>query len=268
MLRRFFRIVFFMFTIGASLRLRVASLRPQNSFSLHSIKLRSTSTSSSPSFPDSQKHKYLGGSQLQTGPNAGTIYAVPSHSSSVLKITPSTSTTTLLLPSPSFPTLKFKFLRAVNVNDSLIIGLPCWSDSILKINTETSKVTTFGDSYLSNLPLKPSQSRWNWHGGQLSSNGYIYGVPANAERVLKVHPHNESVSLVGPSFTGSTKYYGGILSNSGDIYCIPYKSSRVLKIEPIDDGSEVIDLIGDEYESLSNEGTKNYSWHGKEFFEK
>ena len=171
-------------------------------------------------FPDSQKHKYLGGSQLQSGD----IYAVPSHSSNVLKISPTSSAATLLAPSPAFPTLKFKWLRAVNVHDKFVIGLPCWADSVLKIDTATDLVTTFGESFFSSLPHKPSSLRWNWHGGQLSSkNGFIYAVPANAPHVLKVHPHYETCSLVGPELPGSTKYYGGILDNSDNIYCVPYK---------------------------------------------
>ena len=38
-----------------------------------------------------------------------------------------------------------------------------------------------------------------WHGGQLGSDGNIYAIPANAERVLMIDPVAQTVSSIGPS---------------------------------------------------------------------
>ena len=246
---------------------RSLSKAPAKGFSLSSTSGGSStlSSSSSLSFPDSQKHKFLGGSQT----SRGDIYAMPSHSSSVLHIDPSTSPRPILrriTPRNPFDTSKFKWLRAVRTPDSsTIIGLPCWADSVLKIDTSTNVVSTFGEAALDDLlPKPPSSTRWNWHGGQINENGYVYAVPANAERVLKVHPTLETVSLVGPKFTGASKWYGGILDNSGDIWCVPYGHDRVLKISPGsgDDGDDEVREVGPKYDNVSDEGNANYGWHG------
>ena len=235
-------------------------LRP---ISTSAVQLYATSTSEE--FNDWQKHKFLGGSQTARGD----IYAMPSHSSTVLHIDPTAKSRPTkvrrIRPTEPFDETKFKWLRAVRAPDSsTIIGLPCWANSILKIDTSTNSVTTFGAAALESLLASPpSSTRWNWHGGQVSVNGYVYAVPANAERVLKVHPFHETVELVGPRFVGSSKWYGGILDKSNNIWCVPYGHDRVLKITPGLNGEEDdIREVGPVHENVSNQGNANYGWHG------
>ena len=201
------------------------------------------------------KHKFLGGAQLDNGD----IYAIPSHSDSALYISPSTSTVTRF-GGPFTPDYKFKWLRAIPTPSSdYIIGIPCWANSILKISTSTQTSHTFGHSDLSAL-CPPSVKRWRWHGGQYaSSTGYMYAVPANAPRVLKIHPYLETCECIGPAFEGSQKWYGGIKSKRDHIYCVPYGHTKVLKVEPESDTAR---LIGPDLTTVSDKGTEGFGWHG------
>ncbi|GMH62725.1 hypothetical protein TrRE_jg6369 [Triparma retinervis] len=201
------------------------------------------------------KHKFLGGVQLENGD----IFAIPSHSDTALCISPSTSKITRF-GGPFNPDYKFKWLRAISTpSSSHIIGIPCWSNSILKICTSTKTASTFGSASLS-AACPPPIDRWKWHGGHSAGpSGYMYAVPANAPRVLKIHPHLETASCIGPTFDGRQKWYGGIKSLGGHIYCVPYGWDRVLKIDPFaDDAFE----IGPSLNPVSEKGTLGYGWHG------
>lgn len=55
-------------------------------------------------------------------------------------------------------------------------------------------VTTIGGD------LPEMQGDWLWHGGNLGDDGCIYGVPCNAERILKINPRTSEVSLIGGPF--------------------------------------------------------------------
>ena len=41
---------------------------------------------------------------------------------------------------------------------------------------------------------------WLWHGGALGDDGCVYGVPCNAEQVLKINPRTREVTVIGPTF--------------------------------------------------------------------
>jgi hypothetical protein len=48
--------------------------------------------------------------------------------------------------------------------------------------------------------LPEMQGDWLWHGGNLGNDGFIYGVPCNAEHVLKINPRTSEVTLIGGPF--------------------------------------------------------------------
>lgn len=163
--------------------------------------------------------KYLGGA---IGPD-GIIYCIPANSERVLCIDPSRCAVRYM-PSPPLRG-KFKWLRGVNIpTDGSIIGLPAGAGSCVKVQPATGEVTVFGDM--------DSGVGWNWHGGQLCADGFIYAAPANAKRVLKIDPTTLACSLIGPELTGSNKYYGAIMGENGCLYCMPYRAANVLKIDP------------------------------------
>lgn len=103
--------------------------------------------------------------------------------------------------------------------------------SILKVDPHTSKVYAFGQDIL----RRCGATNWLYHGGNLASNGWIYAIPCNANRVLKFHPFTDQAELIGPSFEGRAKWYGGIIGSDGCIWGIPHIHSMVLKIDPRND---------------------------------
>ena len=82
-------------------------------------------------------------------------------------------------------------------------GLPCHSDSVLKIDCNASPpaITTFGESVLKVDAPGP----WKWHGGVLSPiDQRIYAIPQFAESVLKIDTATEEVSTIGGPFPGAS----------------------------------------------------------------
>ena len=84
-----------------------------------------------------------------------------------------------------------------------------------------------------------------WYGGLLGIDGSIYGMPCNADAVLKITPgtgesgpcegsdRGPAVSTIGSLELGGWKYHGGMSSVSKDvIYAVPMHADRVLAIVP------------------------------------
>lgn len=188
------------------------------------------------------RHKWLGGA---VNHDKTAIFAIPSHSRWVLKITPDFPSRGkekvetiggLRLPG------NYKYLRAILGQDNMIYGVPCFAKKVLKIDPSTSELTEFGT-----LP----EGDWMWHGGAIAPCGTIFGVPCNAESVLKICPKSQTVSLIGDVPKGRTKWYGALLGRDGCVYGMPYKAKGVLRINPRTDDVRV---IGDFKDS--------FKWHG------
>eukprot|EP00658_Telonema_sp_P-2_P027285 TRINITY_DN2109_c0_g1_i3.p1 TRINITY_DN2109_c0_g1~~TRINITY_DN2109_c0_g1_i3.p1 ORF type:complete len:201 (+),score=37.97 TRINITY_DN2109_c0_g1_i3:177-779(+) len=99
---------------------------------------------------------------------------------------------------------------------------------------------------------------WKWHGGVVSSDGIIVGVPSHAEGVLKVVPETGEVTVIGGPFERSTnterrhakyKFGGGAATPDGTVYAFPSDCDRVLKIVP---GRDEVTQIGPVFNSHYN----------------
>mmetsp|Transcript_130567 Transcript_130567/g.244284 ORF Transcript_130567/g.244284 Transcript_130567/m.244284 type:complete len:505 (-) Transcript_130567:58-1572(-) len=169
----------------------------------------------------SHKHKWLGGAVAADG----SIYGIPSHAESVIKIVPQTGSVSLLPRSSFLSCEPFKWLRGVVVpeDEGAIYGIPAAAGTVLRISPTDGKVSTVGS-----FPGAP----WSWHGAQLAPDGMIYAIPSCAEQVLKVNPITKEVSMIGPKMEGRTKFYGGIVGDDGCVYGIPCRADGVLKIDP------------------------------------
>ena len=192
------------------------------------------------------------------------IYGVPGTAKKVLRI--STINGTMDTIGPEFPG-KFKWLRGVEIpasvmNDSeypdgCCIALPCNSLSFLKVNpssTAKKPVYTFGEDVLEDLCR--DTPGWYYHGGNLASNGWIYCIPANASRVVKLNPVTDEVVAIGSKLEGPQSWYGGIIGTDGCVYGVPHNATSVLKINPLTD--EVTLLEGTEKPLPLG----NWKWHG------
>jgi len=65
-------------------------------------------------------------------------------------------------------------------------------------------------------------------------DGFSYGIPYNARRVVKFNPLDKSMTEIGPDLgDGGAKWMCGVLANTGIIYCAPFHADHILKIDTI-----------------------------------
>jgi hypothetical protein len=134
------------------------------------------------------------------------------------------------------------------------LALTSNASTILKIDPETNHVSVFGEDVVKDA----GDTGWQYHGGNLASNGQVYAIPANAHRVMKICPVTEHVSLIGPSFgPGKQKWFGGLRGSDGCIYGIPHNETGVLKIDPATDECTI--MLQDNGQPLP---TGQWKWHG------
>merc|ERR1711862_191057 len=101
------------------------------------------------------------------------------------------------------------------------------------------EVTTIGS-----LPL----GGWKWHGGVMGPDARIYAMPANADRVLRVDPRTQEVTLIGPVLPsgqhredGKYKFLGGVAGCDVCVYGMPGDCDGVLKIQT---ETEEVSIVG------------------------
>jgi len=202
------------------------------------------------------KDQYLGG-ECATSTNSQ-LYFIPGNASRVLVLDPKTDELRLIGPTLSG---QYKWLRGVeNVKTGIIYGLPCHSDSVLRIDPTADSVTT--------LPIPPIPNadddepaiiglQWKYHGGNISPvDGKIYAIPQKATRVLCIDPATDEVTHVGPRLNGWYKWYGGLVGRDGCLYGMPQNAGAVLRINPAAAASDdIVTLHGDF-------GEGGHKWHG------
>jgi hypothetical protein len=75
-------------------------------------------------------------------------------------------------------------------------------------------------------------------------DGFFYGIPSNAPRVVKFDPLVKSLTEIGPDLgEGEGKWMCGVLANTGSIYCAPFCAEHVLKIDTIQGTVETLDDV-------------------------
>ena len=62
----------------------------------------------------------------------------------------------------------------------------------------------------------------------------IYGIPLNAEGVLRIDTETGETSVVqgDEPMPGTSKWEGGVVGNDGALYCMPMVCDYVLRIDP------------------------------------
>ena len=191
--------------------------------------------------------KYHGGA---IHPDDRCIYAIPQSATRVLKLDPMTDTISLI--GPTLPG-KYKWYGGVvGKTDHAIYGIPHNSSSILRIDIN-DQVTLHGDF---------TDGGHKWHGASVSPtpDGAIVCIPANADKVLLIHPSPTPVRTPSSSSDNNDpqqhlctyqkigspdiiqtgrhrtdrkyKYLGAVSSpNDQKVYCLPSGSEFVLQID-------------------------------------
>ena len=101
--------------------------------------------------------------------------------------------------------------------------------------TESSLTTLIGDEI-------EGDNKWNAFvdGG----DGFFYGIPSHARRVVKFNPLDKSLTEIGPDLgDGEYKWMCGVRANNSSIYCAPYHSDRFLKINTNEGTVETLDNV-------------------------
>jgi hypothetical protein len=134
-----------------------------------------------------------------------------------------------------------KWIGGVLSTNGFIYCVPYVSDYILKIDP----INNIGFTNIEGLTGLTNREDFpgNWYGGVLANNGYIYCVPHNSDKVLKINPFNDTYEYpIG--LTGITvdiegeRYAGGVLAPNGKIYCVPNCAAKTLVIDPNSDTYE------------------------------
>jgi hypothetical protein len=101
--------------------------------------------------------------------------------------------------------------------------------------SESSLATLIGDEI---------QGDHKWCSFVDGGDGFFYGIPFNARRVMKFNPLEKSLTEIGPDFgDGEAKWICGIRANIGRIYCVPVSADHILKINTNDGTVETLDDV-------------------------
>jgi hypothetical protein len=75
-------------------------------------------------------------------------------------------------------------------------------------------------------------------------DGFFYGIPSSARRVVKFNPLDKSLKEIGPDLgEDGAKWECGVLANTGSIYCAPFSADHILKINTNDGTVETLDDV-------------------------
>jgi hypothetical protein len=106
--------------------------------------------------------------------------------------------------------------------------VPGSAKSVVKIEVETGEVTLMGEN-LKGPYVQTSYptNQFKWLRGARAIDGAIYGVPSNADAVLKIIPSTGECKVIGGPFRGHWKWHGGVIAPDGNIYGIPCNAEQV-----------------------------------------
>lgn len=225
-----------------------------------------SASASASAFLRTGRRKWLGGDFHAP---SSTFLGVPAHSPAVLRLrVPSqhdadAAVSCSLLPLPDrLKYGRFKYLRGMisPLYPDWIVGIPCWAREILRVHAV--------DGTVGSIPLPPavvaSNRRWLYHGATCDVSGrYIYCIPCNADRVLRIDLLQNAAEEVGPDLSQTccgpaktNRWYGGLRGRDGAVYGVPYNAPGLLRIVPAEAAEDVVVQI------LGNYGCGGWKWHG------
>jgi len=154
----------------------------------------------------------------------GSIIAIPSNASRVMKYVPFTNSTSFIGDNLGEGTCKW--CCGIRVKD-IIYGILYCSSRILKINTTNDTTSLVGDDL---------GGGFKWTSGALAHDGRIYCMPFGGAHILCFDPATDATSLVGGrdilAGLDGCRYSGTVVANDGCLYGIPFDADRVLKYIP------------------------------------
>ncbi|MEM7183814.1 MAG: hypothetical protein AAF518_23110 [Spirochaetota bacterium] len=167
----------------------------------------------------------------------GKIYGIPTNSTNVPIIDPSTNTVDTSTITVSSSTSKW--YGGVLAPNGKIYGIPYSADHAIIIDPSTNTVdTTTLTGY--------TTTNYKWSSGVLAPDGKIYAIPYTSDYVLIIDPSTntaDTTSITGLG-SGGNKWQGGILAPNGKIYAFPSTSAHVLIIDPVAKTADTSTITG------------------------
>jgi hypothetical protein len=115
--------------------------------------------------------------------------------------------------------------------DGNIYGVPGTAKSVVKVDPRTDEVSQVGDLVV--VPGAIRGNRFKWLRGARAANGDMFGIPCNANKILRINTSGDVDMLGDPELlAGHWKWHGGVLHANGNLYGCPCNSEHVLKIDP------------------------------------
>jgi hypothetical protein len=100
------------------------------------------------------------------------------------------------------------------------------------------------ESYLTTLIDFTIDGDHKWSAFVDGGDGFLYGIPFNAHRVVKFNPLDKSFTEIGPDLGEvGGKWMCGVLANNSSIYCAPHRADHILKIDTIRGTVETLDDV-------------------------
>lgn len=135
-----------------------------------------------------------------------------------------------------------KYLGAAVGDDGCIYAIPGTAREVLRIDPRSDSISKVGDTRGGFVTNALQRKRFKWLRG-VSVGQAVYGIPANADRVVKLSTRSGKLECVGPMVCPGRrwKYHGAVVSSvSRRIVCIPACADRVLLID--DEKGEVREI--------------------------
>jgi hypothetical protein len=100
------------------------------------------------------------------------------------------------------------------------------------------------ESYLTTIIGHEIEGRAKFSTFVDGGDGFLYGIPSDAQRVVKFNPLDKSFTEIGPDLgDDECKWMCGVRSNNNSIYCAPYRADHILKIDTIQGTVETLDNV-------------------------
>ena len=97
------------------------------------------------------------------------------------------------------------------------------------------------ESSLTSLIGDEIQGKCKWSSFIDGKNGFFYGIPFCARRVVKFNPLDKSLTPIGPDLgSRGNKWRCGVRDTRGNIYCAPAYADHFLKIDTVRGAVEIL----------------------------
>jgi len=170
--------------------------------------------------------------------STGVVYGLPYSHRSVLRVDVKRRQVDLV---GDFGPAPYKYWGGAVGLDGAIYCPPYAASRVLRLGPEDLDGVKLPPCELvgADLSHRATTSRkFKWMGGVAADDGCIYGVPYDADCVLRIDPRRKGltdllfVEGLGPEEALQPhKWTDGILAADGAIYCIPHNANRVLRID-------------------------------------